>query len=1115
MNLHNINTIARYEVKLLRRGWLFRIFAILALLGISGGILYWQTNLFNAMENHWPKIALSSLMPFMSIYLYNITQSIIVIFLAGNFLKRDKKLDTAEVIYVRPMSNADYIIGKTWGIVKVFLSLNAITLAITAFINLAINHSPFNPYPYLFYLFAISLPSLIFVLGMSFTVMCLFKNQAITFVIMLGIIGTVFFKLSNTLYGVFDFFGVNIPTIFSDVTGHIHLTSFLLQRIVYLLAGIGFICFTIALVKRLPHKPWKIIVVNSLGAVFLLIACVCGCFYVLQHKHQMDMRQEYIVSFNKYATIPKAHILEHQLTVTPKGNHIEGKSILKITNRNREQLDKIILYLNPALDIQSIEANQQALSFEREHQTIVINQPLNSYEHLSLTLNYAGGIDDLICYTDISDTTYLDNSIAKVPYRFGKRYAWLEDQFTLLTPESIWYPVSIPPVNPAFPYQIQKNFTRYQLTVNYSGNQTVLSQGESQLENGKITFTPLTPLPGISLTIADYEKKSLLIDSVEYAIFHFKGHDYFSKHFTHIQDTLPGIIRELKNDIEIAKGRDYPFQKFILAETPAQFGAYIRNWKGYTEYVMPEIVFIPERGVSLNSDFETDKARRQRWRRPDQGASDEQEMEIENFRMFIHTIFVQENIQLDWFNQNKSVNPFNIAPQFFNHTNFIYSEDYPVMDVVLNIMQNTSVSTPFRMWNSIINDEQRANLYLESHSFKTALSDANIKPAIFYELLKLKSKAFRNYIHTQMPPEEFTFFLNEFFKKHQFTNISFRQFARELEYEYGIDLMPFIQSWFFEDHSPTLFIKEVNANQVVIEEETKYQIKFKINNPSDVNAIITVDIQQGGGGFGAFMGGGQRGRGGFGGNNTTDPPETYIIPAHQAREIKIIVDERPASVRINTNISHNLPASYTYHFSKIETTVSDTLIGTFPIDPESFKPDAQEIIVDNEDANFKTIASNNRHKLKDLFQQEQKEKYQDFNFWWIPSKWTAVAADYCYGETVCSAVYKRKGSGNNAVQWIAQIPRAGYYEIAVWNTKQSIQRGPRRGREQEERNQTYTISYGDEKESITIDLEREESGWISFGNFFLPKGNAIVTLTDKVSGKYVIADAVKFTRVNE
>ena len=134
MNLNHINVIARYEVKLVKRSWLFRIFAILALLFISAIMLGYQTGIVNRMDNLWPRIAVSSLMPFCNTYFYNIAQSVIVVFLAGSFLKRDKKLDTAEVIYVRPMSNADYIVGKTWGIVKVFITLNIITLLFTAFL---------------------------------------------------------------------------------------------------------------------------------------------------------------------------------------------------------------------------------------------------------------------------------------------------------------------------------------------------------------------------------------------------------------------------------------------------------------------------------------------------------------------------------------------------------------------------------------------------------------------------------------------------------------------------------------------------------------------------------------------------------------------------------------------------------------------------------------------------------------------------------------------------------------------------------------------------------------------------------------------------------------------
>ena len=97
MNIHNISTISRYETKLLRRSWLFRIFAILSLLVIVFFHMGTQSNL-GWFE--WVMVAMPSSIPFVNIYLFNIAQSVIAIFLAGSFLKRDKKLDTAEVIYV-------------------------------------------------------------------------------------------------------------------------------------------------------------------------------------------------------------------------------------------------------------------------------------------------------------------------------------------------------------------------------------------------------------------------------------------------------------------------------------------------------------------------------------------------------------------------------------------------------------------------------------------------------------------------------------------------------------------------------------------------------------------------------------------------------------------------------------------------------------------------------------------------------------------------------------------------------------------------------------------------------------------------------------------------------
>ena len=120
--LSNIQSVAKYESKLLIRSWFFRVFTVLAI-----GI----TTLFNFLlfvsedtYGFWIAMSIPSNIPYLILLLLNTGQAVIAIFLASDFLKRDKKLDTSEVFYVRPLSNAEYVIGKIWGNLRVFLLLN-------------------------------------------------------------------------------------------------------------------------------------------------------------------------------------------------------------------------------------------------------------------------------------------------------------------------------------------------------------------------------------------------------------------------------------------------------------------------------------------------------------------------------------------------------------------------------------------------------------------------------------------------------------------------------------------------------------------------------------------------------------------------------------------------------------------------------------------------------------------------------------------------------------------------------------------------------------------------------------------------------------------------------
>ena len=103
--LNNILSVAKYESKLLKRSWFFKVFSTLSVLLIGGAsvtILEIQKYALSCI----PSLAAYNLMLY-----FNVAQAIVSIFLASEYLKRDKQLDTSEVFYVRPLSNAEYLLG--------------------------------------------------------------------------------------------------------------------------------------------------------------------------------------------------------------------------------------------------------------------------------------------------------------------------------------------------------------------------------------------------------------------------------------------------------------------------------------------------------------------------------------------------------------------------------------------------------------------------------------------------------------------------------------------------------------------------------------------------------------------------------------------------------------------------------------------------------------------------------------------------------------------------------------------------------------------------------------------------------------------------------------------
>lgn len=98
----NIRSVAKYESKILVRSWFFRIFTLLAVVFL--GFFNFAMMLMEDNFGLWFAKSVSSNIPYLNLLLLNTGQAVVAVFLSSEFLKRDKKLDTSEVFYVRPLS---------------------------------------------------------------------------------------------------------------------------------------------------------------------------------------------------------------------------------------------------------------------------------------------------------------------------------------------------------------------------------------------------------------------------------------------------------------------------------------------------------------------------------------------------------------------------------------------------------------------------------------------------------------------------------------------------------------------------------------------------------------------------------------------------------------------------------------------------------------------------------------------------------------------------------------------------------------------------------------------------------------------------------------------------
>lgn len=1091
MALDKIRLIASYERKIIRRHLSFWIFLICIVFGIAGVQWYLQVD-----SPVWAESALSATVPYMNAWFFNLLQSLLVIFVGVEFVWRDRRLGTNETFLSRSETNVEYMFGKIWGVMKLCLLLNLVSIGIAIMIHLLFMETvAFKPLLYLFYLFTLTFPALVFVFGISLFAAMLIRNYYLALLLlMIGFIGS-YFATPWVLYGTFDPWARSLPLLFSDAIGFANIGILLLHRLAYFFCGIGLIFLSVLLVKRMDDRRSAFRkVLGILASGFILLGIFAGALYLNTYLDINQRRVRFRIAQEKYMKSDRVQVVSNRMVYKQSGDRLHVESFLLLVNKSKQSIDTPILYLNPGLSIVSLTSEEQELFYNREGHVVVIKRRMECGEELPLRVEYEGIIDEAICYLELPDEEYHDTRMGILPlsadplgnmpktrhelYSNGGRFAHVGNKYTILLPECLWYLSAVPPVNLQIPSMKDFDFTDYRLEVEGQESKTVISQGSMKKNEKGISYSNDHPLPRLSLCIGDYEQKTITVDSLSFGVYYFPGHDFWTEGYNLSPDSSRLLMSYHLGVLERQTGNSLPVNRLSIVEMPLNFRPYLRQGQLGSNFVQPELVFFPEKLFTESYRSIKDILKLLKTKRS-------LDSEVEG-------VALRSNVL------NRFFEPiYNIMPMYQEFRTTIYSDKFPCIGDLIYEIRFSGQSKD----HLSLNEKVKTIQYWDGRSLRGALMDRD--NPVEYIMLKKKREHINSLIATRVEMMYMWDFIEDFVKCHPFQRVDFDVFAREFEDQFNVNIDSLLERYYADDRLPTLFVQDLKM-------ESYNGIPLgscKVYNPSNIDGVLRVD--------------------GYDQKLRRQRPNYFLIPAKSCKEIRVRNYTIP-NFAVELGLCCNLPDKISIIFNDREETEKDWE-GIRDVDSSTFRLPLNEIIVDNEDVGFRLVKKDKRKKWGERFLKEQ--EYQGMEN--VGDEWILSISSSSYGYKIKSAYCKKAGMGEEYAEWMVKIKEPGKYRVAVHVPEYlyaiylgSFLKNAR----------LYYQVFSEEGDTyVELDLNEEAPGWIELGTYEFSEGNYFVRLSDKggtdlqpviktgmlkVKGnsnitcsQMIIADAVKWVKV--
>lgn len=1109
MSAKNIFTISAYEAKVLWRNWFFRIVAVLGI----GFITIFNLAVFSELDSApWRVLANGWILPYATLIMISIPQVAAVIFLATGLIKKDKKLDTNEVFFVRPITNLDYVFGKALALITLFFALNVVLLCIPLIVGLTSPYATLNPLPFLIYPFLTSVPSIVFTTGISFLLVTLIRNQPISIVLLIGTAGVQVIYYFDQFSNILDFPAFRLSMLASEITGFADIAFALWQRTFYFLTGVAFLFFTALALDRLPSHKLTHRATGLVAIMLLLLA-----FFSIQKLWKMRqapiaLRQNMIMVNGYWANVPNIDVISHAIDLQWTGDQIVSTSEMRVKNNNAIPLDTIYLTLNPGLTVDEALINNEPVKIHRDLQIVAFADNINIApgEELQLRMKYRGYIAESAAHLEVDQKRYASSN-DYLMFSLNKKYAYLQDDYLLLTNDVLWYP------NTTVGYNRKSNsgrrsFVNFRLNVKAPPGKTPVSQGRAVRQAETHQFFPEYPLPQISLAIGDYEEKAITVDGVEYAVFHNPKNDFFVRHLDQLADTLSHLITDGVDEYEDAQRLSYPFQRLQFVEVPIHFTAYDKIYESHQAYLQPESVFWPEEGGDIRQfDFRRQLRDMDRQAIQTNQILTDKQKQANVFNDLVKKVFTKQTGSTWVYEAHDVDNPdYSLFPNYYDFNSGVVSEQWPLL--------NRSIEAYLRNDNQIRNDYSRnvngisfteeCNTLMRKSSMDKILTEAEFSKIT--KSVSLKAEYLFAYLGHTLGESDFKSFLYDWVSAHEHALISYDSLRHALQLRFDVDVDPIIRKVYADTSQAAFEILDLQKYEVMDGDRRRYQVLVNVRNSGDSDGVIEVK-------FNTRQNADEDE--GYNGPRVNEnvveqaPGKPFTIKQGQTKMLGFILDEKPADISINTLISKNIPSVITASIGTLSRQEGRQLFEGERVITKQEAAREYELIIDNEDPAFDCFSPVKPTILKAYLDSRSLSNQKYYGTWSSSyAKWLPTTGSEFYGRVIRSAHFTRSGNGEKVATWTPALKEDGFYDIYVYMRGKN--QNEFRGNDGDSRQfiYHYIIKNADGTDHLDYNISNAEPGWNYLGSYYFTKTGGSVSLTDECELRTVYADAVRWVR---